>query len=123
MTTDMKTLLAIFPGLLAGSVVATASAVDPQNYVVTAEPSAIMVNFASGADTRGFAWQTDASVTNGELRLVRGTVASDADFERAALVFPAVSKRVKDPDLVRHRAFAIGLRLGAEDYIRNVNGG
>ena len=115
MTTDMKTLFAIFPGLLAGSVVATASAVDPQNYVVTAEPSAIMVNFASGADTRGFAWQTDASVTNGELRLVRGTVASDADFERAALVFPAVSKRVKDPDLVRHRAFAIGLRLG-EDY-------
>jgi hypothetical protein len=88
------------------------AAVDPVGYVVTAEPSAVMVNFAKGADTRGFAWQTDVAVTNGELRLVRGTGADDAAFERATLVFPAESKRVKDPDLVRHRAFAIGLRPG-----------
>ena len=87
-------------------------AVDPLNYAATADPSAVMVNFACGAASRGFAWQTDTSVTNGELRLVRGANAGDEAFARASLVFPASSRKVKDPDLVRHRAFAIGLRQG-----------
>ncbi len=110
----MNTSVLTLPILLCAVVahVAALGAVDPLNYAATADPSAVMVNFACGAASRGFAWQTDTSVTNGELRLVRGANAGDEAFARASLVFPAVSKKVKDPDLVRHRAFAIGLRQG-----------
>jgi hypothetical protein len=53
---------------------------DVGAYVITTSPTAVMVTFANGPDSRGFSWQTDTTVTESEVRLVAGAV-SPADFE------------------------------------------
>ena len=59
---------------------------DVNAYVITPSPTAVMVTFANGPDSRGFSWQTDTSVTESEVRLVAGA-ASPADFETTPLVY------------------------------------
>ena len=59
---------------------------DVNAYAITPSPSAVMVTFANGPDSRGFSWQTDTSVTESEVRLVAGA-ASLADFETTPLVY------------------------------------
>ena len=59
---------------------------DVNAYAITPSPSAVMVTFANGPDSRGFSWQTDMTVTESEVRLVAGA-ASPADFETTSLVY------------------------------------
>ena len=96
---------------------AAAGGIDARSYEVTAEPSAVMLNFARGANSRGFAWQTDTSVSESEVRLVRGggTPGDDA-FDRSDLVFTGTCKRVGRPFLNRHKVFATGLAPGRYSY-------
>ena len=59
---------------------------DVNAYAITPSPTAVMVTFANGPDSRGFGWQTDMTVTESEVRLVAGA-ASPADFETTPLVY------------------------------------
>ena len=61
----MNTSVMTLPVLLCTAVghVFASGSVDLLNYAATADPSAVMVNFACGSASRGFAWQTDTSVT------------------------------------------------------------
>ena len=59
---------------------------DVGAYAITPSPTAVMVTFANGPDSRGFSWQTDTTVTESEVRLVAGA-ASPADFEATPLVY------------------------------------
>ena len=56
------------------------AAIGVDAYAITPAPTAVMVTFANGANSRGFSWQTDTSVTESEVRLVAGA-ASDTDGE------------------------------------------
>ena len=106
-----------FPALAVAFVHAAAVGIDVRRYEVTAEPSAVMLNFARGADSRGFAWQTDVSVSESEVRLLRGGGTPDAAaFDRADLVFTGTCKRVGRPFLNRHKVFATGLAPGRYAY-------
>ena len=99
-------LLAALPAFRA------AAALDYTRYALGPKPSSVMLTFAEGPGSRVFAWQTDASVTNAEVRLVEG-VADAAGFESAPLVFAGCSKRQEIRNAVRHGAVATGLRPGA----------
>ena len=68
---------------------------DVNAYAVTPSPSAVMVTFANGPDSRGFSWQTDMTVTESEVRLVVGA-ASPADFETTPLVYTGSCVQVAD---------------------------
>lgn len=102
-----------FGALLAAAVPAfrAFALIDYTRYRLGPEPSSVSVTFADGVNSRGFAWQTDASVTTGEVRLVEGK-ADAAAFESTPLVFAGGSVRQEIPNAVRHGAVATGLRPG-----------
>ena len=57
----------------------TRSSIDPAAYVMSATPRAVMMTFADGPDTRGFAWLTDDTVAESKLWILEGEHgASDA---------------------------------------------
>ena len=67
----------------------TTASIAPESYVITAKPHAVLMTFADGADTRGFAWQTDDTVTESKVWLLEGErgAADSALFEREGRVF------------------------------------
>ena len=71
------------------------AAIGVDAYAITPSPTAVMVTFANGSDSRGFSWQTDTSVTESEVRLVAGA-ASPADFETTPLVYTGTYVQVVD---------------------------
>ena len=77
---------AIAASMLAAASASAFAALDVGAYEVTPSPSAVMVAFANGSDSRGFSWQTDMTVTESEVRLVEGA-ATPADFETTPLVY------------------------------------
>ena len=64
-------------------------------YAITPSPTAVMVTFANGPDSRGFSWQTDTTVTESEVRLVAGA-ATPGDFETTPLVYTGTYVQVVD---------------------------
>lgn len=104
--------ISVFAAIVAFAFSFTVSgAIDYTRYALGPDPTSVMVTFADGPFSRGFAWQTDASVTNGEVRLVEGD-AAPAAFLTTPLVFSGVSKRQSMPNAFLHRAVAGGLRPG-----------
>ncbi|MBR3222682.1 MAG: metallophosphoesterase family protein [Kiritimatiellae bacterium] len=71
------------------------AAIGVNAYAITPSPTAVMVTFANGPDSRGFSWQTDMTVTESEVRLVAGA-ASLADFETTPLVYTGSCVQVAD---------------------------
>ena len=93
------------------------AAIGVDAYAITPSPTAVMVTFANGSDSRGFSWQTDTSVTESEVRLVAGA-ASPADFETTPLVYSGTCVQVADtgnsttPLANSHKVIVKGLQLG-----------
>ena len=71
------------------------AAIGVDAYALTPSPSAVMVTFANGSNSRGFSWQTDMTVTESEVRLVAGA-ATPADFETTPLVYSGTCVQVAD---------------------------
>jgi hypothetical protein len=93
------------------------AAIGVDAYTITPAPSAVMVAFANGSDSRGFSWQTDMTVTESEVRLVAGA-ASPADFETTPLVYTGSCVQVADmphgttPLANCHKVLVTGLQPG-----------
>ena len=107
----MPFIAAAIPSAAAVPAFRASALIDYTRYRLGPEPSSVSVTFADGVNSRGFAWQTDASVTTGEVRLVEGK-ADAAAFESTPLVFADGSVRQEIPNAVRHGAVATGLRPG-----------
>ena len=92
--------------------------VDCGRYAATAEPGSVLMTFASTADTRGFAWHTDVSVAESEVRILEGGhgCGDDALFEREGRLFRGSCRTVGDPKLNRHAVRVTGLAPGAYSY-------
>ena len=84
-----------FAAIVAFVAVHLSAAIDVTAYAITPSPTAVMVTFANGPDSRGFSWQTDMTVTESEVRLVAGA-ASPADFETTPLVYAGSCVQVAD---------------------------
>ena len=97
------------------------AAIGVDAYAITPSPTAVMVTFANGPDSRGFSWQTDTSVTESEVRLVAGA-ASPADFETTPLVYSGTYIQVSDPVAYSHKVIVKGLQPG-EVYSYRLGGG
>ena len=93
------------------------AAIGVDAYAITPAPTAVMVTFANGANSRGFSWQTDMTVTESEVRLVAGA-ASPADFETTPLVYSGSCVQVADlphgstPLANCHKVLVTGLQPG-----------
>ena len=87
------------------------AAMDVTAYQITSSPSAVMVTFANGPESRGFSWQTDTSVTESEVRLVAGA-ATPEDFESTPLVFTGTCVQVSPPNAYSHKVIVKGLQPG-----------
>ena len=105
----------------------TTPSIDPTTYVFSAEPKAVLMTFADGPTTRGFAWQTDASVNETKLWVLEGSHdAADADlFESQGIV--GVNTKCEDrsesPITVHcHQAQVYGLTPG-KTYSYRLGGG
>lgn len=99
----------------------TATTVDYDHYKIEKSPRAVLMTFAQGADTRAFAWQTDTSVSESKVWLVKGATATDAAFDRAT-PFVGTSTRVTQPTLNCHKVQVTGLEPGAT-YAYRLGGG
>lgn len=73
-------------------------ALDYTTYAPSATPGAVMLTFWSDPASRGFSWQTDATVSSGEVALVEGEHGADdaALFEASSLKAAATVKNVTD---------------------------
>lgn len=92
----------------------TQPSIDPSRYVVTEDPGSILLTFADGPATRGFAWHTDDTVRGGDVWLAEGNCAPE-DFDRAGVrhvVGEAVDKSEGTVRIVRHKAQVTGLEEG-----------
>ena len=87
------------------------AAMDVTAYQITSSPSAVMVTFANGPESRGFSWQTDTSVTESEVRLVAGA-ATPEDFESTPLVLTGTCVQVNPPNAYSHKVIVKGLQPG-----------
>ena len=96
----------------------TKTRVDPNAYVPTKMPQALMTTFWKGTNSRGFAWQTDSSVTETKLWILKGEFDQDD-----ALTFAATAAIDGESDVVQsatepapircHRVHVDGLEPGA----------
>ena len=111
----MTRLTAVF--LIVAAAAPAFAAIGVDAYAITPAPSAVMVTFANGANSRGFSWQTDMTVTESEVRLVAGA-ASPADFETTPLVYTGTCVQVADmphgstPLANCHKVLVTGLQPG-----------
>lgn len=94
------------------------ASVDVETYAPSAAPRAVLMTCATSADARGFAWQTDASATEGEVRILKGThgAAEAALFEREGTRFAGERTTVDDPRLACHRVQVTGLVPSVYSY-------
>ncbi len=83
----MKNLVAKLKALVACAVVLTAlrglASFDYAGYAIGEDPAAVLVTFASGADSRGFAWFAATTVGDGAVWILPGEhdVSDDALFD------------------------------------------
>ena len=111
----MTRIISVFLAIATSASAFAAIGVDA--YAITPSPSAVMVAFANGSDSRGFSWQTDMTVTESEVRLVAGA-ASPADFETTPLVYTGSCVQVADmphgttPLANCHKVLVTGLQPG-----------
>ena len=97
----------------------TKTRVDVSTYVPTKMPQALLTTFWSDACSRGFAWQTDASVTETKLWLLKGeydqddgnTFAEEGTFVEGTC--EALSSKTGDPAINGHRVHVENLEPGA----------
>lgn len=85
----MKRLFVLSVSILASVAVqaagVTANSVDYSSYAWSARPCGVMLSVYAGPDTRGFSWQTDSSVTAGEVYVLEGVHgAADAALFRSS---------------------------------------
>ena len=100
---------------LAGLAFAVApSSLDVASYRPSAAPSAVLVSFADGPTTRGFAWQTDASVTESKVWLLEGrfTAADAARFERDGQLLVGSCTSASTPGFNCHKVATGALDVG-----------
>ena len=71
------------PTIAAFAAGVAANSIDYSAYTWSATPCGVMLSIYAGPDTRGFSWQTDASVTEGQVDLLKGRFGR-ADTERFA---------------------------------------
>lgn len=103
----MRRILATFCAVAVGVFCARCKGVDLPHYVPSERPSSVLVSFADGADTRGFAWQTSTNVAESLLFVVgNGTTKK----------LSGSVKTVNDPALNCHKAVATGLKPGRYEY-------
>lgn len=96
----------------------TVPRIQPTAYVAGPDPQAILMTFVEGPDTRGFAWQTDDTVKEGELWIVAGTCAAAA-FDQPGVRSARATSVDKSEGPVRifcHKAGMTGLAPGAYSY-------
>lgn len=98
------------------------SAIDVDAYAITPSPTAVMVTFANGSESRGFSWQTDTTVAESEVRLVVGA-ASPSDFETTPLVYNGTCVQVASPVAHSHKVIVKGLQPGTTYSYRLGGGG
>ena len=87
------------------------AAIDVAAYQITPSPTAVMVTFANGPESRGFSWQTDTTVAESEVRLVAGA-ATPEDFETTPLVYTGTYVQVSSPSAHSHKVIVKGLQPG-----------
>ena len=99
------------------------ASVDVETYAPSVTPRAVLMTFASSTDTRGFAWQTDASVAEGDVWILKGVhcVTNAALFEREGIRVVGEYTIADDPCLACHKAYVQGLEPG--DYSYRLGGG
>ena len=105
----------------------TTASIDPTAYVFSAEPKAVLMTFADGPTTRGFAWQTDDTVSESKLWVLEGEHgAADASlFEAQGLsgVNAKCEDKSETPIMVHcHQAQIYGLTPG-KTYSYRLGGG
>ena len=93
----------------------TTATIDWTSYAPTPAPKGLMITFADGSDTRGFAWQTDTSVSESRVWLLKGTYGSAdaAAFDASTTIFDGTATTVDTPTLVCHQVKVTGLEPGA----------
>ena len=120
------TSLAIVAAAVAVALAPLFAAIDVTAYQITPSPTAVMVTFANGPESRGFSWQTDTTVAESEVRLVAGAATPEdfawwsglglTDCRRgiAALGGELVAERWKGREFFVHRdARTRGFRSGS----------
>lgn len=93
----------------------TTATIDWTAYAPTPAPKGLMITFAEGPDTCGFAWQTDTSVSESRVWLLKGRYGSAdaAAFDASTTVFDGTATTVDKPTLVCHQVKVTGLEPGA----------
>ena len=105
------TSLAIVAAAVAVALAPLFAAIDVTAYQITPSPTAVMVTFANGPESRGFSWQTDTTVAESEVRLVAGA-ATPEDFETTSLVYTGTYVQVSSPSAHSHKVIVKGLQPG-----------
>ena len=97
----------------------TKTSADVSTYVPTKMPQALLTTFWSDACSRGFSWQTDASVTETKLWLLKGEYDQDdgntfvTNGTLVAGTCEALSSKTGDPAINGHRVHVENLEPGA----------
>ena len=92
----------------------TSPTIDPVNYAVSATPQSVLMTLANGADSRGFAWITDTSVSESKLWIASGAVAN---FEGVAPITGSYVDKTQNGKTVRcHKAQVSNLAAGTYSY-------
>ena len=125
---NLRILLASLLSAVAASALAlTTASIDPTTYVFSAEPKAVLMTFADGPTTRGFAWQTDDSVSESRLWVLEGEhgAADAALFESQGLAGVNAKCEDRSEGVVKvhcHQAQVYGLTPG-KTYSYRLGGG
>ena len=122
----LKALLASLLSAVAATLFAVApSSIDVASYKPSAAPSAVLVSFADGPATRGFAWQTDSTVTESKVWLLKGrfTAADDARFERDGQLLVGTCAAASTAGFNCHKVATGSLDVGATYSYRLGGGG
>lgn len=88
----------------------TSPTIDPVAYDVSAAPKSVLMTLADGADTRGFAWITDTSVSESKLWIA----PTAAELDAATPIDGTYIDKTQSGKTVRcHQARVTGLAPGA----------
>ena len=114
----------VFAAFFAAVVSVCLAGISPESYVVTPKPGSLLLTFADGPDTRGFAWHTDDTVTESKLWVVEGEYgqADDALFAASTAIEGSyVDCSEGTVKIHRHKAQVGGLAEG-KTYSYKVGG-
>ena len=93
----------------------TKTSVDHSTYVPTKMPQGLVTTFWDGPLSRGFSWQTDTSVTETKLWLLKGEYDQDDGntFVSEGMFFTGEYTAKNEPGMNCHRLHVTGLEPGA----------